>query len=70
VTDPFVYPYEAHAFASSNNVTSDLFFRGLFLVDTQPRLIAATYTYLLVRFNEYGEVRDVLPCGTYTEPLQ
>jgi hypothetical protein len=70
VTDPFVYPYEAHAFATSNNVTSDLFFRGLFLVDTQPRLIAATYAYLLVRFNEYGEVRDVLPCGTYTEPVQ
>lgn len=70
VGDPFIYPYELNATASLNGVTNEFHFSGLFLLDTQPRLIAATYFYLLVRFNEVGEVRDVLPCGEYTEPLQ
>ena len=53
-----------------DGTTKELHFSGLFLIDTQPRLIAATYFYLLARFNEFGEVRDIIPCGEYTEPLQ
>ena len=70
VIDPFINGYRLHIFANSPGVTNEFNFSGLFLVDTQPRLIAATYAYLLVRFSEYGEVRDVIPCGLYTEPAQ
>ncbi len=70
VGDPFVYPYELNASSVMDGTTNEFHFSGLFLIDTQPRLIAATYFYLLARFNEYGEVRDIIPCGEYTEPLQ
>jgi hypothetical protein len=68
--DPFVVPYQFHLGLTNNVASQTIDFSSLFLVDTQPRVINACYAYMLVRFNQFGEVRDVLPCGLYTEPVQ
>lgn len=39
---------------------------GLFLLDTQPIISGATYQYFLVRFDDYGEMIEVLPTNTVT----
>jgi len=40
--------------------------QGLFLLDTQPVISGATYQYFLVRFDEYGEMIEVLPTNPVT----
>jgi hypothetical protein len=40
--------------------------QGLFLLDTQPIISGATYQYFLVRFDEYGEMIEVLPTNPVT----
>jgi hypothetical protein len=35
--------------------------RALVLLDTTPVIIGANYAYLLVRFNDAGEVLNVVP---------
>lgn len=39
---------------------------GLFLLDTQPIISGATYQYFLVRFDDYGEMIEVLPTNPVT----
>ena len=54
ITDPFigVFPYGGGY--------------GVFLLDTQPVISGASYQYFLVRFDEYGEMIEVLPTNTVT----
>lgn len=40
--------------------------QGLFLLDTQPIISGATYQYFLVRFDDYGEMIEVLPTNPVT----
>lgn len=40
--------------------------QGLFLLDTQPVISGATYQYFLVRFDDYGEMIEVLPTNPVT----
>ncbi len=54
ITDPFVgiFPYGTG--------------HGLFLLDTQPVVSGASYQYFLVRFDEFGEMIEVLPTNIVT----
>ena len=54
ITDPFIgiFPYGTAY--------------GVFLLDTQPVISGASYQYFLVRFDQYGEMIEVLPTNTVT----
>ena len=67
--DPFVLGYRLRYTVYDSGAISSFEAGGLFLLDTQPRLRGAAYGYMLIRFNEYGEVREAVPAGFYTEPF-
>lgn len=54
IHDPYVLLYAP---------TPSMVVAGLYLLDTQPVVVGAKYAYLVVRFDAYGEVAEVIPTG-------